>query len=81
MIEQRHMVSGVPVDNNHYVIYPDTIEPVKVKPIFKPNGCCPDALYCPNCNYDLMGGIELDAEHDPPYCWECGMALYWPKRK
>lgn len=36
-----------------------------------------DAILCPNCKHDLMGGAELDAGHDPPYCWECGQALKW----
>jgi len=56
---------------------PATVEPVKTNPIFDPNEYLPESIYCPNCNYDLMGGIEPDAEHDPPYCWECGQALDW----
>jgi len=56
---------------------PETIEPVRVKPIFDPTEYLPESIYCPNCNYDLMGGIDPDAEHDPPHCWECGQALDW----
>jgi len=59
------------------VIDPATVEPVRVKPIFDPTEYLPESIYCPNCNYDLMGGIDPDAEHDPPHCWECGQALNW----
>jgi len=58
-------------------IIPETIEPVRVKPIFDPTEYLPESIYCPNCNCDLMGGIDPDAEHDPPYCWECGQAISW----
>ena len=40
-----------------------------------------DAILCPNCKHDLMGGVELDAEYDPPYCWECGQALKYRRRQ
>lgn len=58
-------------------IDPDTIKPAKVKPKFIPDATAPESIICPNCEHDLMGGIELDASDDPAYCWKCGMALEW----
>jgi hypothetical protein len=39
--------------------------------------CDNEVIHCPNCDYDLMGGVELDEEHDPAYCWVCGQKLDW----
>jgi hypothetical protein len=44
------------------------------KPAFT---CNNEVIHCPNCDYDLMGGVEVDAEKDPAYCWVCGQKLDW----
>lgn len=41
--------------------------------------CKNEVIHCPNCDYDLMGGVEIDAEDDPEYCWKCGQKLDWVK--
>jgi len=36
-----------------------------------------DAILCPCCGLDLMGGVEIDSEIDPEHCWNCGQAIDW----
>lgn len=53
----------------------DAIErQIPKKPAFT---CNDEVIHCPNCDYDLMGGIEVDSESDPEYCWKCGQKLDW----
>lgn len=44
------------------------------KPVWN---CNNEVVHCPSCDYDLMGGIDVDSEQDPSYCWECGQRLDW----
>lgn len=48
------------------------------KPVYN---CNNEVIHCPNCDYDLMGGIEIDAEEEPDYCWKCGQKLDWSDEK
>jgi hypothetical protein len=48
------------------------------KPVWN---CNNEVIHCPNCDYDLMGGIEIDYESDPEYCWKCGQKLDWEVNK
>ena len=43
------------------------------KVVFEDGG---ESLLCPSCGLELMGSIT-EPDHDPYYCFECGLALDW----
>lgn len=44
------------------------------KPVYTSSG---EVNHCPNCDYDLMGGMWFAGDETPTYCWECGQKLNW----
>ena len=59
---------------------PATIQPVALKPRYEPKGeTIPDAIFCPNCETDLMGYFD-NPERGMNYCPECGQRLNWMRK-
>ena len=55
-------------------IDPDTIEPVRVKPIAKNTG----HFHCPSCNVAYLTYTEDGKIHNTtPFCGNCGIRLDW----